>query len=523
MRRCTLRLVLLLALSVSLVARGEPRVSVSARLDNPFLVEEVKVEGLEPVSTLTLNLSAVHSIVDHVMAAAEGVFVNGSPQNGLLRFDFGRPVTSARVRIVFRALNMSGGVATLTVPLVLAPLEVNEANTSFIVWGIPSQPFDVVSRFNVSKGYSPELLNYLKGNTTSGPGDLEVVKASFSASGLPPAIEKLTRTIVVEPGSLTILDNYTLTGVSWQGASSLSLTYAADVELKSVRGLVTSYPPTHYNFIRLNGSTKIRVTLLAPPYGAGDKSYVQLELSTVPQRVDSVFKIPAFVGVERYVPEVRVLVKVRGTATFRGLTPVKEWLEDGYSVYELGTFKLLGEGVEGAVQAEVKFSPQAPVPYIVVGALLAALTALAYLAFTRARRREAAPAPVETVVVASELSEALKERISNIETLLDAWYKYSAGRLSRQAYRQLVSKLRRREEELRKRCRDAALGEAGTAEKLDKVDELVAEILGRLSKMEEAKRSIERGTLSKREGKKLLDKLQGEMEELLDELRAEAG
>ncbi len=86
-----------------------------------------------------------------------------------------------------------------------------------------------------------------------------------------------------------------------------------------------------------------------------------------------------------------------------------------------------------------------------------------------------------------------------------------------------MSKLRRREEELRKRCRDAALGEAGTAEKLDKVDELIAEILGHLSKMEEAKRSIERGTLSKREGKKLLDKLQGEMVELLDELRAEAG
>jgi len=523
MRWCTLCLVLLLALSVSLVARGEPRVSVSARFDNPFLVEDVKVEGLEPVSTLTLNLSMVQSFVDHATAVAEGVMVNGSLQNGLLRFYFGRPVTSARVWVVFRALNVSGGVATLTVPVILAPLEVNEANTSFIVWGIPSQPFDVVSRFNVSKGYSPELLNYLKGNRTSEPGGLELVEVSFSASGLPPAIEQLTRTIVVEPGSLTILDNYTLTGVSWQGASSLSLTYAADVELKNVRGLVTSYPPTYYSFTRLNGSTKIQVTLLAPPYGAGDRSYVQLELSMVPQGVDSVFKIPAFVGVGRYVPEVRVLVKVSGTATFRGFIPVKEWQEGGYRVYELGTFRLLGEGAERTVQAEVKFSPQVSVPYIIVGALLAALTALAYLAFTRARREKAAPAPVETVVVTSELSEALKERVSNIEALLDTWYKYSAGRLSRQAYRQLVSKLRRREEELRKRCRDAALGEAGTAEKLDKVDELIAEILDRLSKMEEAKRSIERGTLSKRDGKKLLDKLQGEMVGLLDELKAEVG
>lgn len=513
---------MLLALAISLTARGEPKVSVSARLDPPFVVEDVKVEGLEAVSTLTFNFTAAQGAIDYAVATtAEGVLVHGSLQDGLLRFDFGHPVTSARVWIVFRALNVSGGMATLTVPVPLAPLEVNEANASFIVWGIPSQPFDVTSRFNLSKGYSPELLNYLKGNTTSEPGDLEVIEASFSASGLPPAIEHLTRVIVVEPGSLAIVDNYTLTGVSWRGASSVSFTYAADVELKSVKGLVTSYPPTHYSFTRLNGSTKIQVSLLAPPYGSGDKSHVQLELSVAPQGSGGVLRIPAFVSVGRYVPEVRVIVKVRGTAVFHGPTPVKEWRENGYTVYELGTFKLLEEGAGGVVQAEVAFAPQAPTPYIAVGALLAVSIALAYLAFTKMRREGVAPAPVETVVVTSELSAALRERISNIEALLDVWDKYSSGKLSRQAYRQLASKLRRREEELRKRCREAALSEAKTTEKLDRVDKLVAEILSQLSKMEEAKTSVERGTLSKKEGKKLLEKLQSGIAELIDELRAE--
>ena len=516
MRRITLGLALLLIAALGQAALGEPRVRIDARLDPPFLIEKLEVEGLEAVPRLTFNLSAYARAVEYAVAAAGGVTARGVLNGSLVTFDFGRPTAGASVWIVLRALNASGFVATLTAPLPLAPLEAGAANASFTVWGIPSDPLDVKSGINLSRGYSPDRLNYLRGNTTARPGSLEVVEVQLSASGLTPAVERLVRVVVVEPGSLTILDNYTLLGLAGQGASDVTFTYAAGLDLKSVKGLVAPYPPTLYSATRTCNSTVVRVSLIAPPQSAGDRAYVQLELSMPLRREGGAVEIPAFIGVGRYVPDARVLVKVRGTATFRGLNPVREWQEGDYRVYELGVFKLLGEGLEPRVYAEVALAPRAPTGYVAVSALLAAAAATAYLLHTRTRKESAAPAPA-AAVVRGEFSAALRERVSNIEALVDAWDRYSAGRLSRQAYRQLVSKLKRREEELKKRCREEASAEAA-AQTLEKADKLVSEILSRLSKLEEAKLSMERGTLQRKEGKKLLNELRSSVAELLDEL-----
>jgi len=487
-------------------------------LDPPFLIEKVEVEGFE-ASRLTFNLSVNARAIEYAVAVAGGIVVRGVLNGSLLLFDFGRPVAGAEVWIVVRALNVSDAMATLTVPLPLAPLEAGAANVSFTVRGIPSEPFDVVSNFNLSRGYSPDLLNYLRGNATSEPGALEVIEVRFSASGLAPAVESLVRTVVVEPGTITILDNYTLLGLAGQGGSDVTFAYAANLELKSVKGLVTFYPPTLYGATRTGNLTLVKISLIAPPQSAGDRARVQLELSMPIRLEGGVAKIPAFVGVGRYIPEARVLVKVHGTATFRGLSPVEEWQEDGCRVYELGVFKLLGEDVEPGVQAEVMFAPRTPTRYVAVSALLAAVAAVAYLFHLRVRKEGAALAPAVTTAVASEFSVALRERVSNIETLVDAWDKYSAGRLSRQAYRQLVSKLKRREEDLKKRCREEASTEAA-AQALERADRLVSEILSQLSKLEETKLGVEKGTIPKKEGKKLLSELRGSIAELLDELEA---
>lgn len=506
---------LMIATALCRAAIGEPQIRISARLDPPFLVEEVEIEGLEAASKLTFNLSTYAQAVEYAAAMVNGAVVQGSVSGHLLIFDFGHPVTSAKARVVFRALNVSDTVAALAVPLPLAPLEANVANVSFTVWGIPSEPFDLVSNLNLSRGYSPDLLHYFKGAATSSAGGFEVVKARFGASGLAPAVERLVRIVVVEPGSITILDNFTLLGLAERGGADVTFTYAASLDLKSVKGLVTPYPPTLYSVSRTGNSTIVRISLIAPLKSAGDRAYVQLEFSAPLRWEGKDVEIPVFVGVGRYISEARILVKLRGAASFRELSPIREWQEGEYRVCELGIFKLLGENAKTNIRAEVTFAPHAPTRYVAVGALLAAITALAFLLHSKARRGAAAPAPV--VVVASEFSTALRERVSNIRALVSAWDRYSEGKLSRQAYRQLASKLKRKEEDLKGKCKERASTEV-EVRALERFDELVREILSRLSKLEEAKHDMERGALPRKEGRKVLSELRDGVEDLLGEL-----
>lgn len=505
---------------LSALAQGGPRVRVDARLDPPFIVESLDVELASPSSSLAFNVSLAKRVLEYAVATAEGVAASGVLHGDALLFNFSRPVSSAKVWLVFRALNVSYGSAELAVPLPLAPLGVGPLNASFTVWDLPSQPLEVVSRFNVSKGFSPELQNFLSGNATVEAGALEVIKVSFSATNLPPAIERLVRVIVVEPEALTVLDNYTLVGVAAEGASNVTFVYAADLELKGVRGLIGPYPPTYYSFTRLNGTTKVQLSLLAPPYEAGDRTYVELELTAPLKRADGALLLPALVAVGRYVPDMRVLVKVRGSAVFHGIAPAGEHQDGDYRVYELEVGKFLGEGEEPFVKADVAFTPRAPTRYAALGALLVAFAAFAYLAFSKMKREgTAASAPPVAVVLESGALDVLKDRVANAEALLEVWEKYDAGKLSAQAYRQAVSRLRKREMELRRRCREA-VSNSELIEKINEFDRVIDEIFSKLSEMEEAKRNIEKGALPRREGRKRLDGLRNEVEELLDKLHS---
>ncbi|RLF06663.1 MAG: hypothetical protein DRK00_01035 [Thermoprotei archaeon] len=513
MRRLLLALALLLTLTYIAGASGEVTLSVNAYLDTPYLVEQIDVRA-PPLTSLAINLSGHVDKLVYAVASAGGSLYEGEVEGEVLRFRFGKAVGEVNIVLVLKCANATGRVLELEAPLPLAPLGY-ASNYTLVLWNLPSEPNVVNSTISLGRGFSEKWTHYLRGNGSSPPGGLGFVKLYSYITTPSPIIARVNRTIVIEEGGkATIIDNFTLVGLLNEPSGTLVLSYPSTVQVEAVEGPLGPYPPNGYSVKTLDEETRVTIKLRAPPYRAGDRAYVWVKLRAPLRREGARYEIPAFLGVGHYIPLLKLRVKVRGRAEFQGLNPLREWVEGDYRVYDLGSFKLVDEKHAPALMAIVELAPQRPPLYIVATLILAAAAAAGY--FLRGRRLEGRKeAVVEALETTPELVGILEERRRLIESLMDNWRRLEEGKLSRHAYRQIYSRLRRREEELRRRAVAIARELPQAAEKLSEFDKAVSTALSRLSRMEELLRRAGRGLIEKREYKRRVTELEREFDDAL--------
>lgn len=511
------QLTLLLSILVIMLAGtalANPQVLINARLDPPFVIERISVWNLS-TSVLTFNVSSLQ--VEYAVATAEGLTCEGSLVNAsLLRFKFEKPVGNISVVLVLRLPYSDWKNYNLTIRAPLCPLEAARCNSTFVLAGLPSSPRISRSTFKATSGRREDLGHYVRGGLVARAGEVGEVSFSLDRFRYSPEVVELHRTIVIDESGVTVVDNYTLRGLAAFANGTLVLTYPARLTLRGVRGLISAYPPANYAVVSAANATRITITLIAPPYGEGDKTYVSLTLSLATELAGARYEIPAFMGVKRYVPNLQLYVKVRGRASIDGLTVVRSWEEDGYRVYYLGAFKL---PPEGGPRPTVAISVQLTPDYRI--ALLVAAVAIPLLAVTATLklRRRVPEAAAKEVVVQKEIVTLLQRRLENLRELVSVWKRYVAGKLSNQAYRQAASRIRSQESSLMKKCSEAAARETLDVKRsLEELERLAVRLWSSISEAESIQRRIARGHIPRREREKLLRETEKKVDRLLTEI-----
>ncbi|MCS7104469.1 MAG: hypothetical protein NZ954_02740 [Thermofilaceae archaeon] len=507
-------IVILVSLTCATV-QGENNIVVKARLDPPFVIEEMTIKVSESVRTLTFNTSLFTDAIDYFFAVAGGRVYRGIKNDTTLSFQFETPVNEAKVWIVVRALSTEGPLTSLTMPITLVPYEVRECNTSFLLYDLPAQPEITYSPFNLSSGYDEIFKNFLQGNSSGRAGEARNITLTLTGARLSPAVLNLTRTVILEARSIKLIDNYTFIGLSGYSTADLFFTYTVPLELANIRGLTGPYPPTQYTAEKLGNSTVLKISMLAPPYQRGDSAYLQLEFFYQNGNIGDRYKLPIFTGVGRYLQSLRIIVKVRGEIT--GIGSLEGRQEGEYKVYEMGTFKLVGVEVDPIVEVEASLVPHRQFVSILGAVALTCIVAASYLLVLRRKKGEVQPLVEEVELVSSELSNTLAERLSNVEAMLEAWERFSSGRLSRQAYRQLSSRIRKREIELKKLSRDLSK-DGNITNIIEEIDKIIQQIEKNILEMEDIHRNIERGLIPKKEGKAKINSIERTIKELRNEL-----
>ncbi|MCD6357816.1 MAG: hypothetical protein J7L75_04485 [Thermoproteales archaeon] len=514
MRRLLPVLALLLALTCIVKAGEEATVSVDAYLDAPYLVERIDLQT-PPLTSLAINLTGHVGEVVYAVASAGGSLYEGEVGEGVLRFEFGEPVEAVNIVLVIKCVNVTGRVLELEAPLPLAPLS-HASSYTLLLRNLPSEPNVVNSTISLGKGFSEKWGHYLRGNGSSPPGGLGLVKLYSYITTPSPLIARVERTIIIEEGDkATIIDNFTLVGLLDEPSRTLTLTYPSTVQVGAVEGLLGPYPPNGYSVKALDEGVRVTIRLRAPPYKAGDKAYVWVKLHATLRNEGGRYEIPAFLGLGHYVPLLEVRVKVRGSAEFQGLKPLEEWVEGDYRVYDFGSFKLVDDEHAPALTATLKLAPQRPPLYVAAAVVLIAMTAAAGY-FLRGRRiEERREAVVAALEAPPELVGILEERRRLIESLMDNWRRLEEGKLGRHAYRQIYSRLKRRENELRRRAAALARELPQAAERLSEFDRAASAAFSRLSRMEELLRRASRGLIERREYRRRIAELEKEFDNLL--------
>lgn len=516
-----MKAIVLLAAIVILVSftctkvQGENSIFVKAHLDPPFVVEEITIKVSESVRTLTFNTSFFTHAIDYFFAVAGGRVYRGIKNNATLSFQFETPVNEARVWIVVRALSTEGPLTLLSIPATLVPYEVKECNVSFLLYDLPAQPEITYSPFNLSTGYNESFKNFLRGISLGQAGEVKNVNLTLTGARLSPSVLSLTRTVILEARSVKLIDNYTFVGLSGYSAADIFLTYTVPLELVNVRGLSGPYPPTQYTAEKVGDSTVLKISMLAPPYQKGDLAYLQLELFYQNGNTGNRHKLPIFMGVGRYLQSLRIIIKVRGEIT--GIKFIETRQEGEYRVYDIGTFKLVGVEVDPFVEVEASLVPHGQFVSIFGAVALTSIVAASYLLVSRRKRGGVQPLVKEVELVSSELSNTLAERLSNVEAMLEAWGKFSSGKLSRQAYRQLSSKIRKREIELKKLSKDLSK-DGKITNIIEEFDKIIQQIEKNILEMEDIYRNIERGLIPKKEGKAKINSIERTIKDLRNEL-----
>lgn len=500
-----------LSILVACSAAATPSVEAEARIEPPYAIVKLTVRGLL-TSTLTLDLGNFSSLVEYTFAVTDGVVTHGSLNGSKLVFQTPVQGVDHNIYIVLRTFKYEFYNVIYSLPAPLVPIEALPCNFSLEIRDLPSMPTVTHSTFNVTTGYNESLRYYIRGATFAEEPSANLT-FSLGITQLPPAVKKLERTLVIDAQRVTIIDNFTLQGLSAYSSESLVLTYPLGLDVEGVGGLLGPYPPARYSVTRTENSTRISISLLAPPAGEGDLAHVWVRLSSPLVSRGDRYAIPTFVGVGCYVQNLTVTVKVRGELMGLG----GGWLEDGYRVYRLPSRRLLGNEVDPYLVLEGRLQPPHQPNYPLLSAVLAALAALGYLMFMRSGRAPSTAASVE-VKLTSELVETLRERSSNLASLLDSWGRYNSGKLSRQAYRQAVLRYRRRETELKKRSRDAAVKSEEALRLLDRIDNLFSEVDKCLNSFEELKTSMDKGFIPEREGRRRIAELEERLQRIRDEL-----
>ena len=517
MRWRLLQLALLTVLMCNAVMAGgeEALVNIDVVLDPPYLVEQLRMELTKPTSTLRFNLSGYTDRVELALASTGEYLVEGRVEGNFTVFEFTSPVSKVDVVFVFRNVTISGRLVVLELPLLLAPLDV-AANYTVLVHELPSEPNIANSTVSLGKGFSEDWRHYLRGNGTAEPGSLGLARLYTYLIDPSPKVDRLDRTVLVESyGEAVVIDNMTLVGVAEGPSTRLELAYPPYCEVVEVRGILGPYPPTSYRVTRSNESLKLSITLRAPPYKVGDRTYLEVVLRVRLEKIGEVYMLPAFMGIGHYVPRLHVRVNVRGEAVFEGIKPV-ERVEGEFTVYELGNFKLINELYGIKISASFKLRPRPIPPYIPAGMAVAVIVAVAgYLMRSRGLREEK-EAVIEALKPASELVELLEERRRLLESMIENWRKLEERSLSRHAYRQVASRLRRREEELRRATRNLLKKESGEVVRMVREFDIRAtRVINNVSRMEDLLRRAGRGLISKRDYRREVSVLEKEVEKAL--------
>ncbi|RLF01497.1 MAG: hypothetical protein DRK00_11365, partial [Thermoprotei archaeon] len=123
---------------------------------------------------------------------------------------------------------------------------------------------------------------------------------------------------------------------------------------------------------------------------------------------------------------------------------------------------------------------------------------------------------IEALKPASELVELLEERRRLLESMSENWRKLEERSLSRHAYRQVASRLRRREEELRRATRNLLKKESGEVVRMVREFDIRAtRVINNVSRMEDLLRRAGRGLISKRDYRREVSVLEKEVEKAL--------